>query len=400
MICKKKCLLFCISIFTSISLLMTMACGNKEAETAGPPDEWKIPYLIFLSGPIAGDAAMHKWLTNQVVEEINSSGGIAGKPVVVDFYDTAMDPPKARSCMAQIIDAKALCLLGPMNGDECKAAMPLAVREGIYAFSGTATDHILEQFKPWILNTSGTVEEDKEYALPLWVKHVPDIKSMAGIIEPTYTYITTVWEAHKAKADEMGIKTFDRIEVPSGMLDYSTIAVRAIDTGANAFYVACSEETAAKVVKELIERGVNPNHIWLWANSMGPVFLRQTEGYNEGLYTGTSPTYSENPKYDEYLKHYMDTHDGEPLKFMSHFNAELLYLIKEAFEAQGITGDPAKLKEERIKIRDYANNKKGFNGLKYTFDIVDGQGVAIPKYLYQIRGGKTVLIDKVVPVVN
>lgn len=383
-----------------LSLILSSSCGQNEQAKTGPPNEWVIPYLIFLSGPIAGDAAMHKWLTNQVVDEINSSGGIEGKPVRVEFYDTGMDPPKAAACMAQIIDSKALCLLGPMNGDECKAAMPLAVREGIYAFSGTATDDILRQFKPWILNTSGTVEEEKEYAMPLWIKHVPDIKSIAGIIEPTYTFITTTWKAHKSKAEEMGLKTYDRIEVPSGMLDYSSIAVRAINTGANAFYVACSEETAAKVVKELIDRGVNPNHIWLWANSMGPVFLKQSRGYNEGIYTGTSPTYSENPKYYKYLKRYMDTHNGEPLKYMSHFNAELLYLIKEAFEAEKITGDPAKLKEERIKIRDYANNKKGFKGLKYTYDIVDGQGVGIPKYLFQIHDGKTVLIDRVVPEVK
>jgi branched-chain amino acid transport system substrate-binding protein len=392
-----------IYLLTAVILslvIFTLSCSQKESEETGPVKVWKIPYLIFLSGSIAGDAAMHKWLTNQVVEEINSSGGIAGKPLVVEFYDTGMDPPKAAACMAQIIDAKALCLLGPMNGDECKAAMPLAVREGIYAFSGTATDDILRQFKPWILNTSGKVEEEKEYAMPLWVKNVPAVKSIAGIIEPTYTFITTTWEAHKSKAEEMGIKTYDRIETPSGMLDYSSIAVRAINTGANAFYVACSEETAAKVVKELIDRGVNPNHIWLWANSMGPVFLKQSEGYNEGIYTGTSPTYSENPKYEVYLKRYMETHHGEPLKFMSHFNAELLYLIKEAFEAQGITGDPAKLKEERIKIRDYANNKKGFQGLKYTYDIVDGQGVGIPKYLFQIRDGKTVLIEKAVPEVK
>ncbi|NLD35933.1 MAG: amino acid ABC transporter substrate-binding protein [Desulfatiglans sp.] len=392
---KNNLMLLFASAFMSLFILTS--CGTNEPEKSGPASEWKIPFLIFLSGPIAGDAAQHKWLTNQVVDEINSAGGIAGKPLRVEFYDTAMDPPKAASCMAQIIDAKALCLLGPMNGDECKAAMPLAFREGIYAFSGTATDDILKQFKPWILNTSGTVEEEKAYAMPMWIKHVPAVTSIAGIIEPTYTFITTTWEAHKAKADEMGIKTYNTIEAPSGMLDYSSIAVRAINTGATGFYVACSEETAAKVVKELINRNVNPNHIWLWANSMGPVFLKQSEGFNEGLYTGTSPTYSENPKYDEYLKRYMETHNGEPLKFMCHYNAELLYLIKEAIETQGITGDPAKLKEERIKIRDYANNKKGFKGLKYTYDIVDGQGVCIPKYLYRIEKGQTVLIDKVVP---
>lgn len=400
MISKKKCLLFCVNILISISFLMTIACGKKEAETTASADVWKIPYLIFLSGPLAGDGAMHKWLTNQVVEEINSNGGIAGKPLVIDFYDTALDPPKAAACMAQIIDAKSLCLIGPMNGNECKAAMPLAQREGIYAFSGTATDDVWRQFKPWILNTSSTVEEEKEYDIPMWVRNVPTVKSIVGIIEPTYPYITIVWKANKGKAEEMGIKTYNKIDVPSGMLDYSSIAVRAIETGANAFYISCSEEVAAKVVKELIDRDVKPGHIWLWASSMGATFLKQAEGYSEGIYTGTSPTYTDNPKYEVFLKRYMDTHGGEPLKFMSHFNAELVYLIKEAIETQGITGDPSKLKEERIKIRDYANNKKGFKGLKYTYDIVDGQAVGIPRYLFQIRDGETVIIDREVPEVK
>jgi len=386
-----------IAVFILIISLMTTACGQKESDTSATANEWKIPFLIFLSGPLAGDGAMHKWLTNQVVAEINSNGGIAGKPLVIDYYDTALDPPKAASCMAKIIDARALCLIGPMNDQECKAAMPLAAREGIYAFSGTATTDVWKQFKPWILNTSSTVEEEKEFDMPMWLKHEPDIKSIAGIVQPLYPYITTIWEANKSKADEIGIKTYNTIEVPSGMLDYSSIAVRAIETGANAFHISCTEEVAAKVVKELLDRGVKPNHIWLWSSSMGATFLKQSEGYNENLYTNVSPTYTENPKYEYFLKRYMDSHGGEPLKFMSHFNAELLYLLKEAIEAQGITGDPAKLKEERIKIRDYVNNKKGFQGLKYTYDIVDGQATGIPRYLYQIRDGKTVLIEKAAP---
>lgn len=393
-----KSLISCLAVFLLASLLIMSSCGQKEPDAAkNAGNEWKIPFLIFLSGPLAGDGAMHKWLTNKVVEEINSSGGIAGKPLVIDYYDTAMDPPKAASCMAKIIDLHALCLIGPMNDNECKASMPLASREGIYAFSGTASDDLWRQFKPWVLNTSSSVEEEKEYQMPMWVRNVPTVKSIVGIIEPMYPFINTVWEANKSKAEEIGIKTCGKIEVPSGMLDYSTIAVRAIESGANAFHVSCSEEVAAKVVRELIDRNVNPNHIYLWASSMGATFLKQSQGYNDGLYTNVSPFYTENPKYREYLDLYMETHDGEPLKFMSHYNAELLYLLKEAIETQGITGDPAKLKEERIKIRDFANNKKGFRGLKYTYDIVDGQGVGIPKYIFRIENGGTVLVEKVIP---
>lgn len=395
---KSNYLILYAAVVMLILALLTPACTQKGQESAA--DEWRIPYLIFLSGPLAGDGAMHRWLTNQVAAEINSEGGIAGKPVVVDYYDTGLDPPKAAAAMARIIDSKALCLLGPMNDQECKAAMPLAVREGIFAFSGTATDVMLKEFSPWILNTSSTVEEEKDFSMPMWLKQEPGIKSIAGIIQPLYPYITTVWEANRRKAEELGVKTYDRIEVPSGMLDYSSIAVRAIQTGADSFYISCTEDVAAMVVRELINRGVNPNHILLFASSMGATFLRQSAGYNDGIYTNVSPFHAENPKFEVFLKRYMESHGGEPLKFMSHFNAELLYLIKEAIEEQGITGDPARLREERIMIRDYANNKMRFHGLKYTYDIVDGQAVGIPRYLYQIRNGKTVLIDRQVPEVK
>jgi branched-chain amino acid transport system substrate-binding protein len=396
---KMSLLPYAVAGIVIIGAIVT-ACGKSGSETKTAANEWRIPYMIFLSGPLAGDGAMHKWLTSQVVDEINGTGGIAGKPVVIDFYDTALDPPKAAACMAKIIDSRALCLIGPMNDNECKAAMPLAQREGIYAFSGTATDDVRRQFKPWILNTSSTAEEEKEYDMPMWLEREPGIQSLVGILEPMYPYITTVWEVNKSKAAELGVKAYDKIEVPSGMLDYSSIAVRALATGADAFYLACSEEVTAKIVKELIDRGANPRHIWLWDSSMGATFLKQAGGYCEGIYTPVSPTFSENPKFDEFLKRYRDTHNGELLKFMSHFNAELLYLIKEAIEEQGITGDPAKLKEERIKIRDYANNKKGFQGLKYTYDIVDGQAVGIPRFLFQIRDGKTVMVGKETPKVR
>ena len=64
---------------------------------------------------------------------------------------------------------------------------------------------------------------------------------------------------------------------------------------------------------------------------------------------------------------------GEPASYMMVWKGyDELYLIKKCFEDLKITGNPAKLKEERIAIRDYMNNIKGFDGIWGTVDFIDG----------------------------
>ena len=395
---KGKSIVICMTLAAlMIPLMIGASYANQGTGTDIKVKEWRIPYLIFMTGPLAGIASMHKWVTDQIVDEVNASGGIAGRPIVIDYMDTGTDPTKAAAAMAKAIDSGALCVIGPMMDRECKGAMPLAVREGIYAFSGTGTEPARERFKPWLLNATAPKEEDKKYTMPLWIKHEPEIKSVVAIIQPVYPYIAGVWKHSKAKLEEMNIKTYSKIEVPAGMLDYSPIAVRALGTGANGFWIGCTEDVAAKVVKELVDRGVKQNHIWLFTSSVGATFIDQTKGYNEGLYSGQSPKFAENQKFIELNERYMETHGGATLAPLAHTQAEMVFLIKEAIETQGITGDPDKLKEERIKIRDYANNRKDFQGLRHKYDIVDGQGRCFPRYLFQIRNGKLELVDRAVP---
>ncbi|MGA2110290.1 MAG: ABC transporter substrate-binding protein, partial [Syntrophorhabdales bacterium] len=58
--------------------------------TAAQPvvKEWKIPSLIFLTGPFAGFGKQVKWATDEAVAEINAAGGVAGRPIVLEWHDT------------------------------------------------------------------------------------------------------------------------------------------------------------------------------------------------------------------------------------------------------------------------------------------------------------------------
>jgi branched-chain amino acid transport system substrate-binding protein len=62
-------------------------------------------------------------------------------------------------------------------------------------------------------------------------------------------------------------------------------------------------------------------------------------------------------------------------------------MVKEAIENTGVTGDPKKLAEERIKIRDYCRKVKGFEGIQLTWDIEDGVPTAKGAFLFVIKNG-------------
>jgi len=66
---------------------------------------------------------------------------------------------------------------------------------------------------------------------------------------------------------------------------------------------------------------------------------------------------------------------------------DVVYLTKMAIEATGVTGDPAKLAEERLRLRDYMRNLKDFPGVQFDFSIASGIA-RTPSFLFRIEEGQ------------
>ena len=163
--------------------------------------------------------------------------------------------------------------------------------------------------------------------------------------------------------ESLKVKTNGIIQAPSGMTDYTSVVVRAVGTGADAFTIGATGPVAAKLVNGLVSRGVNPKHIYIEAGFVGPEFLAEAKGHDEGVYSGYSPTYAATPAFARYAKEYEASHGGKTFGGFTTITCDMWNMIKAAIEHQGITGDPAKVKEERIKIKDYAVNQKNFKGV-------------------------------------
>ena len=385
------------SLVVALLIPVMIVAANAQQKPNIVVKEWRIPTIYFLSGPMAGICQPHVWLTEKLIAEINAAGGISGKPIVTEFLDSALDPTKATACMAKAIDANAICTHGPLNDMEMRACMPLAVRAGIFAFSGTCTTDVAKQFFPWTIFSLAPTEESVKYQIEMWFKHEPGIKSVVCLEEPIYPMVHTLLVGFQKTFESLGVKTNGIIESPSGMADYTSIVVRALGTGADTFAIGATGPVAAKLVKGLVSRGVNPKHIYIEAGFVGPEFLAEAKGSDEGVYCATSPTYAPTPEFARLSKAYRDSHGGQAWGGLTTITYDMLYMIKAAIEKTGVTGDPSKRKEERIKIKDYAINQKGFKGMDATYDVVNGLAVGYPQRFFQIRKDEVVLVEELQP---
>jgi len=386
------------TIYCALGVLIILTLPiNGLAQPKPVVKEWRIPTLIFLSGPFAGHGVAIKWVIEEVAAEINASGGIAGKPIVNDFMDSAMDPTKAAACMSRAIDGGALCVIGPPTELECKGSLPLAKQEGIFAFSAMGTETTTPEFAPWTIYVGRGTADRVKATIPMWVGVEPDIKMVAGFVFTVFDAWIREWQGHEKTAAGLGIKSGGKIDVSPGMVDYGPLVVKALNTGANAFILITTEEINAKLVKELVNRGSAPSHIWIQSGGMGTSFMSQTKGINEGIYSNESLTYEYTSRWAKLSSSYAKSHGGLPLVGTAYAFADMMYMIKAAIEHEAITGDPAKLKEERKRISDYAFNQKGFKGVKFTYDVVNGVARGVPVPLFQIRENKGALVSERVP---
>ena len=93
---------------------------------------------------------------------------------------------------------------------------------------------------------------------------------------------------------------------------------------------------------------------------------------------------------------FQEEHDGQvPYGMAINGHYETVYAIKKAIESLGITGNPAKLEEERTALRDFlwnASNIEDPTGGSWSYE----NGKKVRKiHLYQIKNNETELVSSV-----
>jgi len=359
-------------------------------------NEWQIPFLNSLTGAIASIGEYLHWGANYAAEEINAAGGIAGKPVKVIGVDTALDPQKGSVEMARIVK-NSLVALGPVPEPVIMAAMPIAVENGMMSITASTSYEYAAPYFPWTVSWFPPTEARLAPLVEAWLKQFTDIKSVVQFIEP-YGAWPGMAKGHTKALSNLKLNEV-KIDVPSDAVALGPIVVRAMSQKPDAVILACNAEKAAKIIKEMRNLGwTKMNHILVFSSADTPE-LYTTGGKDiEGIqiYNYTNDTLS-TPRWNAFKAAYMADHKGTQVPSLAPNYYDAVYMVKAAIENTGVTGDPKKLKEERKKIADYLQNVKGFKGLLFEWDNVNGVAMTKPTYIFEVKDGKKKLVLEVKP---
>jgi branched-chain amino acid transport system substrate-binding protein len=380
-----------------VLVILLVAASVGFAQTTVVAKEWQIPFLNCLTGPIAAIGEFLEWGAEYAAAEINAAGGIAGKPVKVVGVDTANDPQKGSVEMARLVK-DTLVAMGPVPEPVIMAAMPIAVENGMVSITASTSLEYAEKYFPWTVSWFPTTVARLPPLVKAWANQFKDIKQVVQFVEP-YGPWPLMSQAHTTALKDLGIKELKTVDTPSDAVTFGPIVVKALDQNPDGIILVCNGEKAAKIIKELKNRGwKNMNHILVFS-SADDAQLYATGGADlngVNIYNFINLEIS-NPRWDAFKAAFAKAHNGAAPFSLSPNYYDAVYMIKEAIEKTGVTGDPKLLKVERKKIADYIANVKGFKGVLFNWDMKDGVPTNKPTYIFEIQNGKKVLVKEVRP---
>jgi len=382
----------------AMAIIFTLVLGSGLLYAAPVVDKWEIPFLNSWTGTTAGYGVLCDYFQKTAVEEINASGGIAGKPIAMQDCDTGMDPIRAASCMKKAVE-KSLIVLGPMPSLDTQVCAPIAAKEKVMCFTVTGGVETIESSRPWAMCILLSNKKVAEFMMNAWIDRNPDIKKVVMMGLPTLAQWKMRGVLQKEYLEKRGIRVLENIDVASGAVDVSSVVIRALKSEPDGIVTRLTPADTIRIVSELQKRGFTKRErIFIHESADSPeLYSMGMEAGNvlNGTYVGLFEKKSDSPSYQkllEGLRKLKGQEKSTTLMWGDTFYVAT-YVIKDAIEKTGVTGDPTKLMGERVKIRDYMNSMKNFDSRLWgPISALPEGSFDPPVYLSQVKDGKPVVI--------
>ena len=387
-------------MMTRLGLFVALAALAAMPGAVGAQD-LILGYSASNTGPYATQAKRNGVAIEVAVDEINAAGGINGKKLAVQSFDTSGKPEQAVVAVQRFAqDVKALAVIGPFSSRECRVAFPVGDRLGITQMSMASSAPKVAA--PFTYAFRNTVEENY-----LWERLLRTIErkgfphASAAIAYATDDAISqslgTGVLPERIKAAKIPLVATVTFRVAA--FDFSAQVSQLMQNPSDLIPVGTPPDTLLRFLTELRRQG-NKGRI-LGGSSIADVDLPERMGPpGEGTMVGaTFHAGMEDARTKAFVERFKAKlkAKGEPVIDPSQFDAatyDIVYMYADAMKRTKVTGDPAKLAEERQAIRDQIKNMKAYPALVGPVSMGPDNDVTKTIYILEAKADKWFLVDK------
>ncbi len=391
---KMKCLLKTrLTLFAAAATLIGATMPASAADIV-------IGLNMVKSGFMKSIAEATETAVDIAVSEVNAKGGINGRHVTLVKFDTGSDPKQAAIGTQKLAqDDKALAIIGPFSSGEAAVAFPVGERIGIVEIPNAASTPGLTKGYSYAWRL--TADEGTQFTRLIKTLHKKGINdSTAEIIYASDERVSNIsgTKFYPAifKANHIAFGPPIAFQVKS--FDVSAQVAEALQRKPDVVALASTVSGAGKVIKELRRQGfkgriigsqifADPNQLDLFGRDADGMIIVAGFWWDRNAATRT------------FTKKYAEWNAKRGLtskKIPHHTDAQAyddVYLLKQAMEKAGVTGDPSKLAAERTAIRDALIGIRftGVTGENTCFDA--NRDAHLPGFVIEIKNMQWTLFN-------
>ena len=187
------------------------------------------------------------------VKEINAAGGILGRKINYQSFDTQSQPGVSKALTQKAVDEGVYVVMGPVFSGSIMVSMAETKRAEIPNFTGGEAASITQQSNPYVFRTSFT----QSTAMPKIANYVRDtLKAKSvDVIYVNNDFGKGGLDLIKKELEARGIKVPTVISTEPGQLDFSAPVLKTKQSGSDAVFVYSNEEESARALRELRKQG-------------------------------------------------------------------------------------------------------------------------------------------------
>ena len=238
---KKKLLM----LFTAIIILCS--CNYNENVV-------RIAAILPLTGEAAQSGEVNKNTISMLVETWNKAGGINGKEIVIDFYDSKGESKNGSILASQIVSMQKPIFVFTSFSGISLSAQPIFERNKVIQICGAATDKLFEINPKYTIRSYFSSSNMSDYFINNFEAYF-DKKKFVLFYENTDYGLSYKNEFSNSQV------VSNYIELNEKENNYRNIISKAQLKGDELIFLAARLQTIGRIVKQLRESGFNGNII-------------------------------------------------------------------------------------------------------------------------------------------